>query len=636
MRVDCDCGAKYEVPTRLLGQKLRCPRCGAVVATESSKPPPASPTPPPPNADLKPPSPLPFIAFFVLMTLLVLGPLLLIRWRADSVESDEQPETVAAPKERHEVAKVELAVKELVAPSPTSGSTRLPTSDLVALSTEDLVTLVEPAVLTIRTNLATLGSGFFVDDRGTVATNYHVIEGAREAEVELKDKSVWNVRGVWTYSVGHDLALVQIDTGGRKVPSLRLAQQPPRKGARVVAIGSPMGLTGSVSEGIVSSFRKIDERTLIQTTAPMNSGNSGGPLVDEHGAVVGVNTSSIVEGQNLNFAVSVDHVRELLATKPKNLIAFGDLPPVIKPEKKTGEMPRSDGGKAASAVWKALEADDLGTALRLLNHVPDSQRGKEYWRVCACVHEQLGNLKEAYVAYVEACKIEADSDILVDLGIVADQLSPANPNQGYFEAAREACEAAIRSNPGNARAYNLRGVLNGYFDDKGALGSFKTAIALDPKLMSAHYNLGMLHLRKDENSSAADAFREALRYVSKSKQYRLISRDSDSITACTTSSSVEVIICLALAHAENERGRFSDAIRIYQQVLAKEPKNALACWGIQMVYVGWRGNLKDHDAVSWEKRAEALDPGGSHYAALTFSNNSIHLFKQSPRGTVLP
>ena len=166
-----------------------------------------------------------------------------------------------------------------------------------------------------------VGSGFVLSNDGVVVTNYHVIEGTKLMRSEFSNHQTAQVLGYKTYDPDHDLAIIKVESGGLALRPLTLANEPPRKGLAVATFGAPLGLDFVTADGIVSAVRSghdLDmfgghfKGTLVQTTAPISHGNSGGPLVDMRGTVVGVNTASLAEGQNLNFAVSSIHVQELL------------------------------------------------------------------------------------------------------------------------------------------------------------------------------------------------------------------------------------------------------------------------------------------------------------------------------------
>jgi hypothetical protein len=159
-----------------------------------------------------------------------------------------------------------------------------------------------------------LGSGFLVSSDGKVVTNYHVVRGAHAATVKLTNGAFFKVDGIIAESEENDIAVLKVS--GRNLPFLKLADSDKaRIGERVVAIGSPLGLESTVSDGIVSGIRAAGSaKSWIQTTAPVSHGNSGGPLINENGEVIGIITMGVNPGeaQNLNFAVPINLVRPLI------------------------------------------------------------------------------------------------------------------------------------------------------------------------------------------------------------------------------------------------------------------------------------------------------------------------------------
>ncbi len=157
------------------------------------------------------------------------------------------------------------------------------------------------------------GSGFLVSSDGRIVTNHHVIDGAYSAAVKLNNGAFFPVEGIIADDPEHDLALIKVS--GKSLPYLGLEDSDTLTvGQRVLAIGSPLGLENSVSDGIVSGFRKFEDgKNWIQTTAPTSHGNSGGPLLVMDGRVAGVLTLKASEGENLNFAVPSKLIVPLLA-----------------------------------------------------------------------------------------------------------------------------------------------------------------------------------------------------------------------------------------------------------------------------------------------------------------------------------
>ncbi len=159
-----------------------------------------------------------------------------------------------------------------------------------------------------------LGSGFLISADGQVVTNYHVIKDAHSAIVKLSNGAFFLVNSVVASDPDKDLAIIKVT--GRNLPFLQIGDVGSlHVGDHVVAIGSPLGLEGTASDGIVSALRDGAKAKWIQTTAPVSHGNSGGPLLDMSDHVVGVITwgVNLQVGQNLNFAAPADEIKVLLS-----------------------------------------------------------------------------------------------------------------------------------------------------------------------------------------------------------------------------------------------------------------------------------------------------------------------------------
>ena len=163
------------------------------------------------------------------------------------------------------------------------------------------------------------GSGFVIDKEGHILTNYHVIAEARQVEVTLHNRKKYKAVIVGT-DKSHDLAIVQI-----KAPDLQpmtLGDSTNLQvGQKVYAIGNPFGLAGTLTRGIVSSIRQVQEPDglvideAIQTDAAINPGNSGGPLLNWHGEVIGINTmiaSSVGQSAGIGFAIPINTAKAVV------------------------------------------------------------------------------------------------------------------------------------------------------------------------------------------------------------------------------------------------------------------------------------------------------------------------------------
>lgn len=157
------------------------------------------------------------------------------------------------------------------------------------------------------------GSGIAIKD-GFFATNYHVMEGAEEAYVYTIDGETYDVEGIAFYNSDADLAIIKTTTKTGIEPVKIGNIYDVQKGDPIVTIGSPKGLQNTVSEGIVSGLRNIDNINYIQITAPITHGSSGGALFNDNGEIIGITTLGYEGGANLNFAVSIEYVKEILGT----------------------------------------------------------------------------------------------------------------------------------------------------------------------------------------------------------------------------------------------------------------------------------------------------------------------------------
>lgn len=165
------------------------------------------------------------------------------------------------------------------------------------------------------------GTGFLVDAAGRVVTNAHVVRGASRIDVELVSGRTTHAAKLLAYEPNLDLAVLKIP--GSDVNYLALSDRGrPAVGSSVYVIGNPLGLDRTFSDGLVSGWRKRGGETLMQITAPISPGSSGGPVVGPDGKVVGVATATLVEGQNINLAVPVEYVRAILAKSPDEGLAL--------------------------------------------------------------------------------------------------------------------------------------------------------------------------------------------------------------------------------------------------------------------------------------------------------------------------
>jgi S1-C subfamily serine protease len=170
-----------------------------------------------------------------------------------------------------------------------------------------------------------IGSGFVLKP-GFIVSNLHVVEGAGNGFVKfINDGRKYKILGVAAKEELRDLVILPVEGVSMQGPLLS-QRASVEVGETVFAIGNPRGLEGTFSQGIVSSVRSLDDFTLLQITAPISPGSSGGPIVDDKGQVVGVAVATFRGGQNLNFAIPIKYVSEL-ATRIEKTVPLSDAKP---------------------------------------------------------------------------------------------------------------------------------------------------------------------------------------------------------------------------------------------------------------------------------------------------------------------
>ncbi|HTD51404.1 MAG TPA: Do family serine endopeptidase [Thermoanaerobaculia bacterium] len=178
------------------------------------------------------------------------------------------------------------------------------------------------------------GSGFIISEDGEILTNNHVVSGAEKIQVKLRDREVLPAKVIGT-DPGTDVALIKIDTKGKLHPLPLGDSDRTRVGDWVMAVGNPLNFEGTVTVGVISGKGRgglSDDpnsaalENFLQTDAAINFGNSGGPLINTAGQVVGINTAMIQPAQNIGFAVAINTAKQILPQlKTKGKVVRGLL-----------------------------------------------------------------------------------------------------------------------------------------------------------------------------------------------------------------------------------------------------------------------------------------------------------------------
>jgi Flp pilus assembly protein TadD len=305
------------------------------------------------------------------------------------------------------------------------------------------------------------GSGFIVRPDGAIVTNYHVVGTASTIKVKMGNQ-VLDVLGLIYADIENDVAVLKIDANN--LPTVKLGD--PAKaavGEKVYVISSPQGFENTVSEGILSGIRKIDEeRKVLQITAAISPGSSGAPVFNSKGEVIGIATFLVAEAQNINFAMPVSLVKDKIA------------------------------GTQVVPPGEACAADFTKTA--------------ECWFYMGLAYGESARYEKSIEAFTRAIKIKPDfSEAYFNLGV-------SYVSVGKLKEARESLEKAIQISPDSSDAYtNLGAVYSRMGMHNDAIRTLKKAIALNGDNPGAYYNLGVNYVKMDEYKSARESFEQAIR-----------------------------------------------------------------------------------------------------------------------------
>jgi serine protease Do len=245
--------------------------------------------------------------------------LVIPRSQVVKIVKGDSPATPAAKPPRGKKASATSGIAEIS--QAKEGFYRAPTKAAPLRSVRELVNEIGEAVVQVRTPSG-LGSGFFLNEDGFLITNFHVIEGETQISVEVYhqkdgqlDRKMYKLVRIIALNKFGDLALLKVDDkDAPRFKGVPLGSADGLSvGERVFAIGSPLGLERTVTEGILSTkTREMGGLLYLQTTAQINPGNSGGPLFNLSGEVIGVTNMKVSSGEGLGFAIPVEYVKFFL------------------------------------------------------------------------------------------------------------------------------------------------------------------------------------------------------------------------------------------------------------------------------------------------------------------------------------
>ena len=354
----------------------------------------------------------------------------------------------------------------------------------------EVFAIASPSIVIVRAldaqgKVISLGSGVVIAST-QVVTNCHVTDKATRLEVKSgSDTLAASIR-----YTDRERDLCQLAVPGLIAPSVKIGTVKQIKiGARVVALGAPQGLELSLSDGLVSALREVGDASIIQTTAPISPGSSGGGLFDEEGRLIGITTFYLAEGQNLNFALPADWIAALPErAKTANTTVFDESAWALKAI-----------ALEAKEDWNALLT--LARAWTTANPLSGGA-----WFALGNAYGNVGQFDQAIKAYREALHINPkDPTAWYNLGLTYGKA-------GQFDQAIKASREALRIDPKFAGAWvNLGNAYDGIGQTDQAIKAYREALRIDPEFADAWVNLGIAYRQSGQADQAIKAYREALR-----------------------------------------------------------------------------------------------------------------------------
>ena len=392
--------------------------------------------------------------------------------------------------------------------TPASSTTKGPLTASQALKPADLFARVSPAVCRIDVMDAAYkkrsqGSGFLVSPDGLVVTNHHVIHAGLRGLARFGNDKTYPVSAVLVEDKEKDLAVVQI--AGRNLPYFEVLPrgEEPKVGSRAFAIGTPVGYDNTFTEGLVSGLREQENRSVVQTSAPISSGSSGGPLIDARCRVIGVNTFVQVERsghtivENLNFAVASDEVHEILdkAYKARKTTQVAQGDPL-------DDRAAADFARAYELLGKENMLEAAGIVDSLAKKYPKNLQVR---LLQGRTNMRMNFMDEALKAFQEASRLDpTNAEPYVGIGL-------AHMHKKAYKEAAQALAKAVELNPGDPSAQREYGTVLLKLNRSGeALNALKEAVQLEERDPEAWMQLGEAFMAEKLYKPAAYAFQKTI------------------------------------------------------------------------------------------------------------------------------
>jgi len=441
---------------------------------------------------------------------------------------------VSVPYFMDEVTRIESTAPAVSMPT-TIHSTSTPLTDKTP---EEIFASASPAVVYIVSMTATgekaLGSGFIIDNDGVVVTNYHVIYLTKEISVKLTDGRSYPVTGVINYDVNRDICILKIDANN--LPTVDLGNSDKAQiGEKIYAIGNPLGLEYTFSDGMLSGTRDYQGIEYLQFTAPVSPGNSGGPLISEQGQILGIVTFVRAGGQNLNFALAINEISAFIGKTPRMTM-----------QEFVGKITKADyllivgaesflAGEYAQALEFYKEAEEINPELSHINNCIGVALG------------MLGRHQDAIPYFEKAVQLDsADVRGYLNLGNIYIEL-------GRPQEAMTYAEKCIEINPGEYSAYFILGSAYYLLNDLDkSMSYYQKALQINPRDAETYFAVGGVYYSQDN-------YKQAIPFLLKSNDLR--------------PNNVEVLMTIGLSYFHLDMHEDAQKILLHTKKIAEAQGN---------------------------------------------------------------
>jgi tetratricopeptide (TPR) repeat protein len=504
----------------------------------------------------------------------------------------------------------------LLAGSSTVGVAQDDFRDIVRSATPGVVTII---VFDSTGRALGQGSGFFVDAEHII-TSRHVIEGGVRAEFRTSSGKVFAIDGVSADDSRADLASLSVRVPTGVAHPLPLAESPVEVGETILAIGTPLGFELTVSNGIVSSRRTIPNvGAMLQITAPVSHGSSGGPVLNRRGEVVGITTSVIDEGQNLNFATPVEAVRAMKKGASISLREWGrraqEHPAMEMVSPELAEVMRDPAQAAFLSDYAFdrgrayMENRNFDQAVQMFMTAASLQptRADAYYQAGMC-EVMMRHPDHAIVAFshgVEAAPKHVS---------MWYQLGRMQVIVKKLKEAETSLREALRLDSTYAPAwYELGTAYVGMQNDTAGIRCLQRSLRLKPDNFDARMRLGMLLANRGTFSEAMVEFQEAHRLDSANPAARA-----------------------SLGLVYNKVDRFKEALPLLESALVSMPNDAdlLSEYGVALMGLGRCADAQRALATSLQRQpnnAFSQYTMGQAYLCLKKGDAAIDAFTEAIR-----